>query len=60
MLEIIASATTLLVMITFIVIVFWAWGRGREADFTEAANLVFDEPQDAPLDSSQSTSRGEK
>ena len=60
MLEIIASATTLLVMITFIVIVFWAWGSRRESDFTEAANLIFDEPQDEPLDSSLSTRKGEK
>jgi len=30
-------------MITFIVIVIWAWSGKRSKDFSDAANLPFDE-----------------
>ena len=33
----------LLVLITFIAIVVWAWSGKRKQDFDEAANLPFDE-----------------
>lgn len=43
MLSIIATLLTVLVMISFIVIVIWAWSGKRKQEFDEAANLPFDE-----------------
>lgn len=44
---------TLLVLVSFIGLVAWAWSARRQADFDDAAQLPFadeatDEPQDAP------------
>lgn len=41
--SIIASVSTILVMITFVVIVIWAWSGKRGKDFEEAAKLPFDD-----------------
>lgn len=43
MVSIIATISTILVLITFIAIVVWAWSGKRKQDFDEAANLPFDE-----------------
>jgi cytochrome c oxidase cbb3-type subunit 4 len=43
MLSIIATLLTVLVTISFIVIVIWAWSGKRKQEFDEAANLPFDE-----------------
>ena len=43
MLSLIATISTVMVMITFIVIVIWAWSGKRKQDFSDAANLPFDE-----------------
>ena len=56
MLSLIGTLSTVMVLITFMVIVVWAWGSKREADFNDAANLVFD----APASSVPNSSRGEK
>jgi len=60
MLELIGTVTTVMVTITFLVILVWAWSGRRKADFEEAANLVFDEPLASPTAQSPSTRRGEK
>ena len=36
---------TLVMIITFVAIVVWAWSRKREKDFNEAANLPLNEPE---------------
>ena len=43
MVSIIATISTIMVLITFIAIVIWAWSGKRKQDFDEAANLPFDE-----------------
>ncbi len=43
MLSIIATILTVLVTITFVAIVIWAWSGKRKHDFDDAANLPFDE-----------------
>ncbi len=43
MVSIIATVSTIVVLITFVVIVIWAWSGKRKQDFDEAANLPFDE-----------------
>ncbi len=43
MLSIIATVSTIMVMITFIAIVIWAWSGKRKKDFDEAARLPLDE-----------------
>ncbi len=43
MLSIIATLLTVLVLVSFIVIVIWAWSGKRKQEFDEAANLPFDE-----------------
>ena len=43
MVSIIATVSTIMVLITFIAIVIWAWSGKRKQDFDEAANLPFDE-----------------
>ena len=37
------SVATVASFITFIGIVWWAWSKRRSADFTEAANLPFEQ-----------------
>ncbi len=37
------AAITLSLFVLFIVLIFWAWSPKRHKQFTEAANLVFDE-----------------
>jgi len=37
--------TTLLLIITFVLIVVWAYSKKRKKDFNEAANLPFVEPE---------------
>lgn len=39
---------TLLLMVTFIGIVLWAWSRRRHKDFEEAANLPLEEDKRGP------------
>jgi cytochrome c oxidase cbb3-type subunit 4 len=43
MLSIIATVSTVMVMITFVIIVIWAWSGKRKEDFDDAANLPFDD-----------------
>jgi len=43
MLPIIATISTVLVTITFVAIVIWAWSGKRKQEFDDAANLPFDE-----------------
>ena len=43
MLSIIATVSTVLVTITFVAIVIWAWSSKRKQEFDDAANLPFDE-----------------
>ena len=43
MVSIIAAVSTILVLVTFVAIVIWAWSGKRKQDFDEAANLPFDE-----------------
>lgn len=43
MLSIIATVSTVMVAITFVAIVFWAWSGKRKQSFDEAANLPFDD-----------------
>jgi cytochrome c oxidase cbb3-type subunit 4 len=49
------SIFTLILMVTFIAIVFWAWSKKRKDDFNEAANLPLNEPEAPPA----SKTRGE-
>jgi cytochrome c oxidase cbb3-type subunit IV len=49
------SIFTLILMVTFIAIVFWAWSKKRKDDFNEAANLPLNEPEAPPA----SNKRGE-
>ena len=51
------SVSTLILLVTFIGIVFWAWSKKRVKDFNEAANLPLNEPE-APRSASEI--RGEK
>ena len=37
------SAATLVSFVTFIGIVWWAWSKRRAEDFSEAANLPFEQ-----------------
>ena len=37
------SVATVASFVTFIGIVWWAWSRRRTSDFTEAANLPFEQ-----------------
>lgn len=41
--NILRSAATVVSFVTFIGIVWWAWSRARASDFTEAANLPFEQ-----------------
>jgi len=43
MLSIIATISTVLVTVTFIAIVIWAWSGKRKHEFDDAADLPFDE-----------------
>jgi cbb3-type cytochrome oxidase subunit 3 len=42
------TAITLSLFALFIVLIFWAWSPKRDKEFTEAANLVFDESDHGP------------
>ena len=37
------SAATVISFITFLAIVWWAWSKSRSTDFSEAANLPFEQ-----------------
>ena len=37
------SITTVLALVAFLGIVFWAWSKRRSADFEQAANLPFEQ-----------------
>ena len=37
------SAATLVSFVTFVGIVWWAWSKRRTEDFSEAANLPFEQ-----------------
>ena len=37
---------TLLAMIGFLAVVFWAWGKKRKQSFNDAANQIFDENEE--------------
>jgi len=37
------SITTVLALVVFLGIVFWAWSKRRSADFDQAANLPFEQ-----------------
>jgi cytochrome c oxidase cbb3-type subunit IV len=37
------SVVTVISLLTFIGIVWWAWSKRRSADFQEAANLPFEQ-----------------
>ncbi|MEE9447531.1 MAG: cbb3-type cytochrome c oxidase subunit 3 [Arenicellales bacterium] len=43
MVQLIATISTVMVMITFIVIIAWAWSGKRSEDFEEASRLPFDD-----------------
>lgn len=43
MTAIIATISTVMVLVTFVAIVIWAWSGKRKQDFDDAANLPFDE-----------------
>ena len=42
------AIATVIAMLTFVGIVWWAWSRGREKDNREAAMLPFDLPDESP------------
>lgn len=37
------SVVTVISLVTFVGIVWWAWSKRRSADFQEAANLPFEQ-----------------
>lgn len=39
------SVLTLILMITFVLIVFWAWSHKRKDEFRDAANMPLNEPE---------------
>ncbi len=41
--NILRSMATVASFVTFIGIVWWAWSKRRSSDFTEAANLPFEQ-----------------
>ena len=45
--------TTLILIITFTLIVFWAYSKNRKKDFNEAANLPFVEPEQTNVNTNQ-------
>jgi cbb3-type cytochrome oxidase subunit 3 len=45
------AAITLSLFALFIALIFWAWSPKRHKEFTEAANLVFDETDRMPPES---------
>lgn len=51
-----ASVLTVVAFLTFVGIVFWAFSRGRQADFDAAARLPFILPDEA----GQQSTAGEK
>jgi cytochrome c oxidase cbb3-type subunit 4 len=55
----IQSFWTLIAFITFIGIVVWAWSSRRKKDFSDAANLIFDE-QDSVNSAGKERESGEQ
>ena len=56
------SWTTLLLIITFVGIVVWAYSKRRHKDFDEAANLPLEEPehpQNVKMSSTKKQQRGD-
>lgn len=51
--NIVRSLLTLLLMITFVLIVLWAWSHRRKDEFREAANMPLNE-SDSPRSTSES------
>jgi len=45
--------TTLVLIITFVLIVLWAFSKNRKKDFNEAANLPFVEPEQPHMTKNQ-------
>jgi len=43
--HVLQSWTTLLLIVTFVGIVAWAYSKHRKKDFNEAANLPLEEPE---------------
>jgi len=41
----IRSGFTVVMIVTFVSIVVWAWSKKRVKDFNEAANMPLDEPE---------------
>lgn len=41
----IRSGFTVIMIVTFVSIVVWAWSKKRVKDFNEAANMPLDEPE---------------
>jgi cbb3-type cytochrome oxidase subunit 3 len=44
------ATITLSLFALFIALIFWAWSPKRHKEFTEAANLVFDETDRMPAE----------
>ena len=51
------SIFTLILLVTFIAIVIWAWSKKRKHDFNEAANLPLNEPEAPPASKKQGESK---
>lgn len=47
LLNIVRGAITVSLFALFIALIFWAWSPRRRKEFTDAANLVFDETDGA-------------
>lgn len=56
----IQSFWTVIVFITFIGIVVWAWSSKRSKDFSEAANLIFDDEDASDLAGNETKSGEQK
>jgi cbb3-type cytochrome oxidase subunit 3 len=44
------AAITVSLFALFIALIFWAWSPKRHKEFAEAANLVFDETDQVPIE----------
>lgn len=40
---------TLILLVLFLVIVYWAYSKNRKSKFDEIANSIFDEENDKPV-----------
>jgi cytochrome c oxidase cbb3-type subunit 4 len=47
-LNIMRGAITVALFALFIALIVWAWSPRRRKEFTDAANLVFDDTDDVP------------